>query len=118
VPCNTTSVTIKVTPADLCGGSTLTKSYCWYSGCGTVTYSTSSGGTVNDTVTITGLGSNEKIRLFYKATDDNGNSSANEWVEIDVANGCYNSIGCGGWGSTGGCTNYYSNNTCYKHKKR
>jgi PKD repeat protein len=118
VPCNTNCVTIKVVPADLCGGSTLAKSYCWLQGCGSVSYSTSAGGTTNDTVTVTGLNSNEKIRVYFKATDDSGNSSAYEWVEIDVANNCYNYIGCGGSGGGSGCNSYHPNTTCKKHKRR
>jgi PKD repeat protein len=81
-PCGNT-VVIKVQPNDLCGGATLEKSYSFLSGNGTVVYSTSISGTANDTVMVSGATNNAKLRVYFKATDDCGNSSAVEWVEID-----------------------------------
>jgi PKD repeat protein len=88
MPLNELPVKIKVIPADLCSSSTLQKSYCFLQGCGTVSYSSSTGGTANDTVTLHSASSNAKVRFYFKATDECGNSSATEWVEIDIAASC------------------------------
>jgi hypothetical protein len=82
VPTGVTT-TVKVIPNDLCGASVLQKSYSFLSGSGTVVYSSSVGGTVNDTISITSCNA-AKVRFYFKATDECGNSSATEWVEVDV----------------------------------
>jgi hypothetical protein len=78
------TTTVKVLPKDICSGSTLQKSYTFLQGNGTVTYSSSVGGTVNDTVTLSNATNNSRVRFYFKATDTCGNSSAIEWVEIDT----------------------------------
>jgi hypothetical protein len=76
-------VCIKVTPNDICSTSTLKKSYKFLCGSGCVQYSGS------DTVYITSASVGAKVRVYFQATDKCGNSSACEWVEIDVVNNCY-----------------------------
>ena len=86
LPLASLPVEVKVNPADLCCGSRLEKSYAFSQGSGSVTYSSSANNGFNDTVTLNSASNSAKVRFYFKATDDCGNASATEWVEIDVVN--------------------------------
>ena len=78
-------VTIKVLPADLCSKSTLKKSYRFLCGSGCVQYVSG----CPDTVKVTSASVGAKVRIYFQATDACGNSSACEWVEIDITANTY-----------------------------
>ena len=71
-------LTIKVTPGDLAGDSTLKRSYKFLCGKGKVDY------VGTDTAILTSANVGSKVRVYFQATDTIGNSSATEWVEIEV----------------------------------
>lgn len=68
----------QVTPADLVSTSTLKKSYKFFSKSGDVDFEGKS------TAILKQAAAGARVRIYFQATDRCGNSSATEWVEVQV----------------------------------